>query len=256
MPNDLKSSTVFQEGTQSIHRTISLLRTVAEANDQGMRLYQIAKKAGLPNTTTHRILSVLVSEDFLDYDPFSKCYYIGIELHSLGTKAKRFAMKEKYRLCLENIAHKTHDSVYLVLRSGFDALCIDSIEGESSIRIMTYNVGSRRPLGIGAGSLALLAFSSDNDIEAVLNANRLRYKRHGDITVNKVKTMIKNTRKFGFVFNEGTYMKGINGVGVPLYDNKGEITAAISVASISERINFARAKKITKLIKSEISLIR
>jgi DNA-binding IclR family transcriptional regulator len=200
---------------------------------------------------------VLVSEGFLDYDPISKCYHIGIELHSLGIKAKRFALKEKYRICLGNIAHETNDSVYLVVRSGFDALCIDSIEGKSTIRIMTYNVGSRRPLGIGAGSLALLAFCPYEEIETVLEANRRRYKRDSDMTVSKIRTMIKDAQKIGFVFNQGTYMKGINGVGVPLYNNdRGEIAAAISVASISERIDFARSKKIAKLIKSEISLIR
>ena len=50
-------------------------------------------------------------------------------------------------------------------------------------------------------------------------------------------------------------MRGINAVGLPLFDETGEIIAAISVASIAERIDIERSKEIEVLIKSEISLI-
>jgi DNA-binding IclR family transcriptional regulator len=50
-------------------------------------------------------------------------------------------------------------------------------------------------------------------------------------------------------------MKGINAVGVPLFDEAGKLIAAISVASIAERIDIGRSKEIAMLIKSEISLI-
>jgi DNA-binding IclR family transcriptional regulator len=135
---DLRTSNshlAFQEGAQSVHRAILLLRTVAASNEHGMRLSQIAKKAELSIPTAHRILTALASEGFLEYNLSSKCYHIGIELYALGSKAQQFALREKYRTCLENIARETLDSVYLVVRSGFDALCIDDIEGKSTIRI-------------------------------------------------------------------------------------------------------------------------
>jgi DNA-binding IclR family transcriptional regulator len=66
--------------------------------------------------------------------------------------------------------------------------------------------------------------------------------------------MIKKAREFGFAFSEGIYMEVISGVGVPLYDHKGEIEAAISVASISQGMDIAGAKNIAKFIQSEVSL--
>lgn len=251
-----KSSTLSQEGAQSIHRTVSLLRTVAEYNGRGSRLSQIARKAGLPITTVHRILAALVSEGFIEHDPMSKHYHLGIELYTLGIKAQQFAIRDKYRMSLECIAQETEDSVYLVMRSGFDALCVEHIESKFPIRIMAYNVGSRRPLGIGTASLALLSFSRDYEIETILEANKLQYKKHNNKTVQNLRSLINLTRKFGYVFNEGNYMKGVNGVGVPIYNHQGNVVAAISVAAISERIDQARSKKIARLIKSEIALVR
>lgn len=251
----LKSNPVVKEGTQSIRRAILLLKAVAGANGQGFRLYQLADAVGLPITTTHRILNVLVSEGFLEYDPALKSYHIGIGLYYLANKATHLALRSKYRSCLENIAHETQDSVYLIVKSGLDALCIDSIQSESTIRIMTYAIGSREPLGIGSGSLAILAFSSNEDIRSVLEANRFRYKRHNDTSLVKLRNQINKARKLGHVFNKGVYMKGINAVGVPLFDETGEITAAISVASIAERIDSKRSEEIALFIRSEISLV-
>jgi DNA-binding IclR family transcriptional regulator len=159
-------------------------------------------------------------------------------------------------MSLECIAQETEDSVYLVMRSGFDALCVEHIDTKLPIRIMAYNIGSRRPLGIGSASLALLSFSRDDEIETILEANKLWCKKHNNMTVQKLRSLINLARKFGYVFNEGNYMKGVNGVGVPIYNHQGNVVAAISVAAISERIDQARSKKIARLIKSEIVLVR
>ncbi len=120
---------------------------------------------------------------------------------------------------------------------------------------MAYNLGFRRPLGIGAGSLALLAFCRDDEIESILKTNALRYRQNNKMTVSKVRGLIKQTRKLGYAFNEGHFMKGINAVGVPIYNDPGDVIAAISVGSISERIGRARSKEIAKFIKLEIAFI-
>jgi len=251
-----KSSTLSQEGAQSVHRTVSLLRTVAEYNGRGSRLSQIARKARLPISTVHRILAVLVSEGFIEHDPMSKHYHLGIELYTLGIKAQQFAIRDKYRISLERIAQETGDSVYLVMRSGFDALCVEHVESKLPIRIMAYNVGSRRPLGIGAASLAFLSFSRDDEIDTILEANKLRYKKHNNMTVQKLRSLITLARKFEYSFLEGHFLKGVTSVGTPIFNRHGDVVAAVSVAAISERIDKARAKIIAKIIKAEIALVR
>ncbi len=64
-----KKSPPKQKGAQSVHRTVALLRAVAKYNDQGANLSKIARKVGLHVATAHRILSALVAEGFVSYDP-------------------------------------------------------------------------------------------------------------------------------------------------------------------------------------------
>ncbi len=136
-------------GAQSVGRAVALLRSVAKYNEQGAGLSDIARDSGLHSSTAHRMLSVFVAEGFVTHDPVSKQYHLGIELYRLGMAAHQYLIRDRFRFALEKIERETEDTVFLLIRSGNDALCIDRIEGTYSIRTIPIDIGSRRPLGIG-----------------------------------------------------------------------------------------------------------
>lgn len=254
--NTLNPKSDLPQGTQSISRTILLLRTIADHNEKGLRLTEIVRKVKIPKATVYRLLSVLVSEQFIDLDPDSKCYHIGIGLYSLGVKAEQFAIREKYRFCLEKIAEETSAATYLVIRSGIDALCIDFIEGRTPFRVVAYSIGFRTVLGFGAASLAILSSLKDNEVKSILRANEERYIKYYGITADRIKSMIKKVRKLGYVFSESYHFKGMNGVAVPIFNEDGNAIAAISIGAIADQLDFKSSKYISKFMKSEIQLIR
>jgi DNA-binding IclR family transcriptional regulator len=54
---------------------------------------------------------------------------------------------------------------------------------------MLIEVGARRPLGIGAGSLALIAFGPEDEFERVLASNAPRYPQYRGLTSEKIRSM-------------------------------------------------------------------
>ena len=243
-----------QKGAKSIYRTIGLLRTIAAYNEPGINLSDLSRKTSLPVATVHRIVSVLVLEELVSFDPLSKYYRLGFGLYRLGRNAQQFSIRDTYRKCIEQIAQSTGETVHLLVCAGFDSLCIDLVEGKFPIRIMAYNVGDRRPLGVGAGSLALMTFLPFNETEAILQANRNRYPDYGGLNMEQVRRMIDNSLRVGHVFNEGKFLAGVTGVGVPVYGPDDNVIAAISVASISERMDLERAAEIADTIRHSMAL--
>ena len=158
-------------GTQSVQRALTLLKAVAEHNQKGARLSPLARRVGLHVATARRLLQVLAEEGVVTYDPVTKLYHLGLELFRLGNQAQQYAIRNRFHPALLRIAQETQDTVFLLIRLGNDVLCADVIEGEYPIRTILINLGSRRPLGIGAGSLALIAFSEPEDFEQVIKAN-------------------------------------------------------------------------------------
>jgi DNA-binding IclR family transcriptional regulator len=242
-------------GVQSIHRAIALLRAVVASGGSGAKLGDLALRAELHSATARRMLNALVAEGILTFDPVSRLYHLGIELFYFGAAAHQFKIRDRYRAALERVARKTEDTTYLVIRSGNDVLCIDRVEGSYPIRALTHQVGMRVPLGIGAGSLTLLAFSPEPEREAVLKANRLRYRQYNNRTEEDIRAMIRQARRQGYGVSEGNVMPGAVAVGVPVFDARGGAVAAISVSAVSQRLGKARRGEIAALLKEEVAAV-
>ena len=208
-------SSLSQGGAQSVQRAISLLKTVAEHNRQGARLSSLARKLGLHIATARRLLQVLAEAGIVTYDPVTKLYHLGLELFRLGNQAQQYAIRNRYRPALERIAQETQDTVFLLIRLGNDVLCADMIQGEYPIRTILVKVGSRRPLGIGAGSLALIAFSDPEDFEQVIKTNAPRFSQFQGRTEKEIRAMAAKALKDGYVLSDGLFHKDAVSVGVP-----------------------------------------
>jgi DNA-binding IclR family transcriptional regulator len=65
------------------------------------------------------------------------------------------------------IAEATGDTVFLTQRSGLDSVCVDRQEGTFPIKTFTLEIGMRRPLGVGTGSLAILSGLSEEEVKHV-----------------------------------------------------------------------------------------
>ena len=176
---------------QSIERAAAVLRALAANGGNGNRLTDVARAVGLSKATTSRILGALVSEGFVEQDSESGLYFVGFTLFSIGNAAaERFGLASAAQPALKRLAERTGDTVYLSIRSGEEAVCIDRVEGAFPIKTLTLNVGDRRPLGVGAGSLALLAFGPDSAVDTSISANAMRYSQYSRLTTADIHELV------------------------------------------------------------------
>ena len=238
-----------RKSVQSIQRALSILRSISNYDENGLRLSVIARKANLHVATTQRIIQTLVKEKYVKCDPVTKLYFLGQEVYSLINDKKYVLIRNKYNSLNDKIAKITEDTTYVVVRLGLDSLCIDRIHGNHTIQVV-HDIGTRVPLGCGGGGIAILSVMPDNEVEEVLKANERRLWHHNKLSLDKVRKTIKVSRKMGFAFSEGLYMKNINAVGVPIRED--DLIGAICVTSISDRTTRKRSKEIAEIIMAEM----
>ena len=239
-------------GTQSIHRAVTVLRELASHGVQGTRLVQIAEVLQLERPTAHRILKGLIAQGMVSRDAETKCYRLGHLVYELGLAASpHFNLKEMCQPTLERIAAKTQDSVFLVVRSGLDVVCIDSREGSYPIQARTLDVGGRRPLGCGAGGLALLLELPEAEIERIVAINAPRFPAFGRITPERMRDALRKSRTAGYAINEEDMLEGVTAIGVPVRPTRGRAYVAISLAGISARFGGDRRNELAALLQRE-----
>jgi DNA-binding IclR family transcriptional regulator len=240
-------------GTQSIHRAIVLLRAIASRGRAGSRLLDLAKHARLAPPTAHRILRCLVEENIVAQDPDTHRYLLGHLVFELGlAAAPQFNLRQIVEPSLRRVAEKTGDTAFLIARSGFDTVCLDRQEGAFPIKALTLDVGTRRPLGVGAGGMALLLSLPDDEIERIVAANGTRLKDYGRLNVPIVTGMIARGKQLGYALNDRQETPGVISVGLPVSNRYGPPYAAISVGAISSRMSAERQKEIAAIMKGEV----
>lgn len=240
-------------GTQSVERAAALLRAVAAREGTGARLVDLVGDLGLPKATVRRLLGALGREGLVDQDVASRRYHLGAGLIGLGSLAgARFGVRRLALPSLSRLVEESGDTVYLSVRSGLDAVCVERREGDFPIRTLTLSVGDRRPLGIGAGSLALLASLADADADAVIEANAGRAERHcPGLDAARLGELVRRTREAGIAFNDGLVVPGMSALGIAVLDPRGEPKAALSVAAISTRMAPERRPALEEMLRRE-----
>lgn len=239
-------------GSQSVYRAIAVLKGVARDNATGMTASVLADTLDLTMATTHRLLKTLASEGLLTFDPYSKKYHLGFELYMLGVEARYFGLSDLLAGPMERIRTASHETVLLLVRSGTDALCLQRLDGVFPLRALTLTVGSRRPLGVGAGGIALLAFEPDEVIELVLRHNEKIYPHYADLTLAQIRAEAAAARKRGFSFNDGRLRDDIRAVGLAVGPDGEAPIAAVSIATSQSRITKSQQSDMEKLLKSEL----
>jgi DNA-binding IclR family transcriptional regulator len=145
----------------------------------------------------------------------------------------------------------------LSTRSGIESVCVDREFGSYPIRANYLDLGMRRPLGVGAGSLALLAWLPDDEVDAVLQLIAPRIaKRYPRITADLLKIEVALSRQRGYALLLDVVVDQMGGIGVPVFGSDGRPLAAISLAALTSRITPRLGTLVPQLRKAAEDLSR
>jgi DNA-binding IclR family transcriptional regulator len=243
-----------RSGTQSIERAVGLLRVIASRGRRGMRIAEVSATSGLAHATCFRMLQCLQAEGLVDKDAHTRKYYLGPLVHELGLLARpRYRLSEFCDGAMRALAEQTQDTVYLSERSGLEAVCTARHTGDYPIKVLPLDVGIRRPLGVGAGGLAILGAMPADEAESVVRINGPRYQAFGGLTAERMLQAVAETRQRGYSFLDSVATPGSAALGVALPSEHP--VAAISIAAISGRMPAGRHEELFDALQAQVRSI-
>ena len=157
---------------------------------------------------------------------------------------------------LDKLHEVTNESINLAILDGSEAVCIEQIESNQSLRIMT-KVGTRFPLYCTGVGKVFLAYMGEKEVERYVRSRGLPYRTENTITeITKLKEELATIRQEGVAVDNEEFELGIKCIGAPIFDDTGNVVATFIVSGPSVRLNSSRVEEIKLLIKqcsSEIS---
>jgi len=233
---------------QSFGRAAVILNALADAGDKGLRFVDLVRQSGFSQTTVHRLVAAMAAHGFIEQDPGDTRYFLGLRLAGWAfAAANRFGLAEVAHPVMQALSDATEDTSYLTLRSGDMAICVARIDGAYPIRAVVTKPGDRRVLGLGAGSVALLAFLRDPaEIERLLLLPEQQAGRAmRGVDEARVRAWIAASRRDGYTLVQDL-VPGTSGIGLPIRGPTGDPVAALSLAAISSRLEPPRREEVLR----------
>jgi IclR family acetate operon transcriptional repressor len=221
-------------------------------SDQGEpTIVDLAEATGLSRRTVQRVVAALEARRYLDRDPDSRHYRVGVRLFELGARfhnqldLRRAALPE-----LTSLVEQTQQAAFLCIRDGDDALCLDRVGARHRVRLFTLHVGERQPLHCGAAPRALLAGLTDDELQAYARRTSLpAFTPHTITTVEALLADAEATRRRAYVVSDQDVTIGIAAVGAPVCDHTGQVVAAISVSGLAASYTPQRVGELAEAVR-------
>lgn len=251
--DDVHHPTDDLSGSQSVDRALRLLTLVGREDEFGAALSTIVEQSGLNKPTARRLLLALMRAGLVEQDERTRRYYLGQKAYVLGTLAsRRHGLLELAMESLRNLSRITMDASFVSMRRENYAVCLHREEGSYPVKSHALQAGNQHPLGIGAGSLAMLAALPDDEVERVLSENRpILETQYPAYSIDLIRDDIARSRDQGYALNPGRIVAGSWGLGVAVRFPDGRVAGALSLAAIDSRMTLDRQPELVRLLKAE-----
>jgi DNA-binding IclR family transcriptional regulator len=223
-------------GTASVAvlaKAIALLDRIAEQGE--VTPARLAELSGEPRSTVYRLLGSLQELGLVEPGRRRGTYLLGLKLFRLGsTVVSRFDERQAALPVMERIHEELGETTFLCVRRGYEAVCIERIDG-ARVNVLALSLGGSLPLHAGAAARALLAFEPpafwdeylENRKPEVLTAKT-------PATRKALFEELRATRERGYAISDEDVTPGVGAVGAPIFDHTGAVRAALSFGGMRD----------------------
>ena len=213
--------------TGTVARVTRLLGVLAEAGGDAS-LNDIVERLGLPASTTHRLLHLLIDQGFAERGRDARTYRAGLEfLRVGGLVSSRIELAEVANRFMQAVVDETGETCMLSLyvpRSQ-KVMIARLIHGANPLRFeaQTYTPSSLKWGATGRGILAFLPEATINEVLAREDPSPAG-SRESDAPAN-IRRALAAIRDRGYAFTMGQKVPGAVGIAAPVYSAEGVVGA-------------------------------
>lgn len=241
----------------SIEKALKILTAFTPYNAE-MGSVELSQKLGFHKATVHRILLILARHGFLQQNPFTRKFMLGPSSADIGravTQSLSANLIHVARPYIEVLRNRVRETVVLEVIAGKNTIMADIAEGPQPVRIAG-TVGSRLPVHAAAGTKVILAYSSPQTVNALLNGEEFPRFTLNTITVPKMlKRQLERIKQEGVAFDCEEIDLGINAVAAPIFNYDGKPVAALVIVGPTQRVKYDIKSEMVAMLKEQAARI-
>ena len=219
-----------------LDKSLSVLELLLQKGSP-MNMTELSKKLGFYTSTIHRILDTLKHWGYVEQDPHTQKYQLGLKALELGmAKLYQMDLIREATPYLKKLVNQCNETVHLGVLEAGEVLYLAKEESSQTIRMCSY-VGRRAPLHCTGLGKVLLAHLTEKERKKILGEKVIPRLTKNTLTDKKeLEKELDKVREQGFALDREENEKDVRCVAAPIRNYQGEVIAALSISSPAFRI--------------------
>ncbi|SFE75400.1 transcriptional regulator, IclR family [Paenibacillus catalpae] len=231
-----------KSNVRAVERALDILLCFIEGTDLAMS--EIAEKVGLHKSTVHRMLATLEDRGFVERDPSSERYHLGMRMWELSAHLSRSDDQSViWQPEMERLRDRLGETVSIYVRDGLERVRIQAVQSNQPVRRVA-PVGARLPLYAGASSKVLIAYSDRFVQEQIFGdpAWLLAFD------LDQYKQQLEEIVQQGYATSFEEREPGVAALSAPIFNRHGQVSAALSVSGPSSRLTMETMREYSPVL--------
>lgn len=232
---------------RSLGRAIDVLE-VLEDEPRGLRLTEVAQRAGLAIPTARRILTALEARERVEYD--GTYYRAGIGLlfgaHAYLTGS---GLVLQARSLLQDLAITTGLAASVFVRSQASRVIVARVEGSDPLRY-ELPIGERLPLHLGGGKVLMAQLDAPEQEALIAKVTPFTTADGKAIQAAEFRAILRQVRRDGFSVSANERVLDSRSVAAPITVPRGSFSGAIQVAGTLETLPPERLPSVAAAVRN------
>jgi IclR family acetate operon transcriptional repressor len=233
----------------AVERALSMLEAIA-LEPEGLSNAEISRKLEIPKSSASYILRTLEKQNYLNRDPHTGKYRVGLKILSLSRGAlSGIDVREVALPIMRHLMEKTNLTCHLAILDGPEAVYIEKVEPQGFIRMDTW-VGRRMRVHATSVGKSLVAYIPQEHLEKIIAERPMERRTPKTITtLPRLLKELEKVRTQGYAVDDEENNLGARCVGAPIFNQQGTIEAAVGLSGPIQQVNAQTLPRILESLK-------
>jgi len=233
----------------AVERALGMLEAIA-LESEGLSNAEISRKLQIPKSSASYILRTLEKQNYVNRDPDTGKYRVGLKILSLSRGAlSGIDVREVALPIMRNLMEKTNLTCHLAILDGPEAVYIEKVEPQGFIRMDTW-VGRRMRVHATSVGKALVAYIPQDKLEKILAERAMERRTPKTITtVPRLLKELEKVRSAGYAVDDEENNLGARCLGAPIFNQQGMVEASLGLSGTINQVNAQTMPRIIEALK-------
>ena len=222
-------------GAPAVRHAVQLLEAFIDGPAE-YGISELGRRVGLNKSTVHRLVATLVEVGWLDRNPATDKYRLGLKLFELGSAvAARLEVRENALPYMQALMEQSGETVHLAILDDDEMVYVAKVESLHAIRLFS-QIGQHGPVHCTGVGKVLLAHADPALLEQVIAAGLPAYTINTLTDPDALRAQLAQVRARGYALNQEESEYGLVSAAAPVFDHTGAVVAGLSAAGPTLRM--------------------